>query len=88
MIFEGRNPAREELVQLIKEHDKDGNGTIGVVFRKIGHLKQLKFQSKKKRKNDNRWNEKPLKDFEEFIIMMTSKMDHFEDDDEIKEIFR
>ena len=34
MIFEGRNPAREELVQLIKEHDKDGNGTIGVVLSK------------------------------------------------------
>ena len=31
---------------------------------------------------------KPWKDFEEFIIMMTSKMDNFEDDEEIKEIFR
>ena len=28
-LYSGRNPAREELVQLIKEHDKDGNGTIG-----------------------------------------------------------
>lgn len=47
MIFEGRNPAREELVQLIKEHDKDGNGTIGVFslpkfakFQSLGLLKR------------------------------------------------
>ena len=43
--FLGRNPAREELVQLIKEHDKDGNGTIGMFFRKIGHSEQLTFLS-------------------------------------------
>ena len=52
MIFEGRNPAREELVQLIKEHDKDGNGTIGVFslpkfakFQSLGLLKRKFFKS-------------------------------------------
>jgi len=31
---------------------------------------------------------KPRKDFEEFVIMMASTINNFEDDDEIDEIFR
>ena len=38
------------------------------------------FQKKKKYK--------PRKDFEEFVIMMASTINNFEDDDEIDEIFR
>lgn len=33
-------------------------------------------------------NYKPKKDFEEFVIMMASTINNFEDDDEIDEIFR